>query len=133
MLNILNFFEGTEGTGDTTNNSSTWIVMIILVLFMVAIIVFNAISSKKRKKESDEMMSKLGVGSIVTTIGGIVGEVVQLDDEHIWIQTGTADNFTVLQFLRQAIHSVKAAPGTAEAIAEEKAERKEANEDDEIR
>lgn len=133
MLNILNFFEdAAAGTVDPTNNSG-WILIIVLVVFMVALIVFNAISSKKRKKESEEMMSKLNVGSVVTTIGGIVGEVVQLDDEHIWIESGTSENRTTLQFLRQAIHSVKAAPGTAEAIAEEKAEKKEANEEDEIK
>lgn len=132
MLNILNFFEdATENAGG--NNASSWILLIVLALFMVALIVFNSISSKKRKKESEEMMSKLDVGSTVTTIGGIVGEVVQLDDEHIWIKTGTAENFTAIQFLRQAVHSVKAAPGSAEAIAEEKAEKKEANEDDEIK
>ena len=76
------------------------------------------------------MMSKLNVGSIVTTIGGIVGEVVQLDDKHIWISTGVDGNKTTMQFLRQAIHSVS----TESAVqAEVKAEAKEDNEEDEIK
>ena len=62
-------------------------------------------------------MSKLAVGSIVTTIGGIVGEVVELTDTHIWLRTGTEDNKTTMQFVRQAIHSIAPAPGTPEAEA----------------
>lgn len=133
MLNFLNFFEESSTEGGSGNSLTSWIVIGVMLLFIVIFMVFSSRSSKKRQKETEEMLSKLAVGSIITTIGGIVGEVVQLDDEHVWIQTGTAENFSVVQFVRQAIHNVKPAPGTAEAIAEEKAERKDANEEDEIK
>lgn len=126
MLYLLNFFAdaATDGSG---NSWLTWVILGVLVVGMILMMV---IPQRKQKKRAEEMMSKLNVGSIVTTIGGIVGEVVQLDDKHIWISTGVDGNKTTMQFLRQAIHSVS----TESAVqAEVKAEAKEDNEEDEIK
>lgn len=126
MLYLLNFFADavTDGSG---NGWLTWVILGVLVVGMILMMV---IPQRKQKKRAEEMMSKLNVGSIVTTIGGIVGEVVQLDDKHIWISTGVDGNKTTMQFLRQAIHSVS----TESAVqAEVKAEAKEDNEEDEIK
>lgn len=127
MLNLLNFFE------ETTKNPKQWVMWVVLGVVLVAMVLMMIIPQRKQKKRAEEMMAKLSVGSIVTTIGGIVGEVVQLDDTHIWLLTGLEENATTMKFLRQAIHSIAPAPGSPEAVAEEKAEKKEANEDDEIK
>lgn len=134
MLNLLSFFEGEGGssTGGTAGGNS-WIVWVVGGVLIVAMILMMVIPQRKQKKKNEEMMSKLGIGSIVTTIGGIVGEVVELDDKHIWLLTGVGDNKTTMQFVRQAIHSIAPAPGTPEAIAEEKAEKEKAEEIDEIK
>ena len=133
MLYLLNFFAdaatdgSTAGTDGSGNSWLTWVIHGVLVVGMILMLV---IPQRKQKKRAEEMMSKLNVGSIVTTIGGIVGEVVQLDDKHIWISTGVDGNKTTMQFLRQAIHSVS----TESAVqAEVKAEAKEDNEEDEIK
>ncbi len=125
MLNLLNFFE------DAPNNS--WWIYVVFGVLLVGMILLMIIPQRKQKKRQEEMMSKLAVGSIVTTIGGIVGEVVQLDDSHIWLLTGTDDNKTTMQFVRQAIHSIAPAPGTPEAEAIEQEQKEKENEVDEIK
>ena len=132
MLYLLNFFAdaATDGsTAGTDGSGNSWLTWVILGVLVVGMILMMVIPQRKQKKRAEEMMSKLNVGSIVTTIGGIVGEVVQLDDKHIWISTGVDGNKTTMQFLRQAIHSIAPDPSSAEA----KAEKKEANEEDEIK
>ncbi len=133
MLYLLNFFAdaATDGsTAGTDGSGNSWLTFVILGVLVVGMILMMVIPQRKQKKRAEEMMSKLNVGSIVTTIGGIVGEVVQLDDKHIWISTGVDGNKTTMQFLRQAIHSVS----TESAVqAEVKAEAKEDNEEDEIK
>ena len=133
MFYLLNFFAGTATDGSTAGtdgSGSNVLTYVILGVLVVGMILMMVIPQRKQKKRAEEMMSKLNVGSIVTTIGGIVGEVVQLDDKHIWISTGVDGNKTTMQFLRQAIHSVS----TESAVqAEVKAEAKEDNEEDEIK
>lgn len=131
MLNLLNFFE--ENASDANSNPNSWITWVIFGVLIVGMILMMVIPQRNQKKKNQEMMAKLAIGSIVTTIGGIVGEVVQMDDQHIWLLTGTDDSKTTMQFLRQAIHSIAPAPGSAEAKAEEKARAKEEDEIDEIK
>ena len=127
MLELLNFFEGEEGGG-----LPSWLMWVILGVLFVGFILLMIIPQRRQKKRAEEMMSKLAVGSIVTTIGGVVGEVVQLDDTHIWLATGTDGNKTTMQFVRQAIHSIAPVPGSPEAEAAAKAEKEKADEVDEI-
>ena len=125
MLNLLGFFEGESTGGEAAGGlDDNWIIWVIGGVLIVGMILMMVIPQRKQKKRNEEMMSKLGLGSIVTTIGGIVGEVVELDDKHIWLLTGVGDNKTTMQFVRQAIHSIAPAPGSPEAIAEEKAEKR---------
>ncbi len=130
MLELLNFFEG-----ETTEpaNGGGWWVWVIFGVLLVGMILLMVIPQRKQKKRQEEMMSKLAIGSIVTTIGGIVGEVVQLDDTNIWLLTGVDDNKSTMQFVRQAIHSIAPAPGTPEAEEIARAEKEKENEVDEIK
>lgn len=132
MLNLLNFFDGDGGTS-SGGGLPTWAMLLILGGVLVVMFVVMLIPQRRQKKKAAEMMAKLAVGSVVTTIGGIVGEVVQLDDQHIWIETGVGENKSTMQFLRQAIHSIAPAPGSPEAIAQEKSVEAAKNEEDEIK
>ncbi|MCH5153290.1 MAG: preprotein translocase subunit YajC [Clostridiales bacterium] len=132
MLELLNFFEA-EDTGAAAGNANNgWLMWVILGVLFVGFILLMIIPQRRQKKRAEEMMSKLAIGSVVTTIGGIVGEVVEMDDTHIWLLTGTEGNKTTMQFVRQAIHSIAPAPGTPEAEAAAKAKEK-ADEVDEIK
>lgn len=137
MLDLLNFFaDAAEASGDdasTNGGTPPWVMPVIFGVIIVAMIVWMVLSQRKQKKRAESMMSNLVVGSTVTTIGGIVGEVVQLDDKHIWLATGTDDNKTTMQFLRQAVHSVAPAGGTPEADGAAQADAEKAEEIDEIK
>lgn len=133
MINLLSFFDEAANGDGANGNGSSWLVWVIGGVLIVAMILMMIIPQRRQKKRNEEMMSKLGIGSIVTTIGGIVGEVVEMDDKHIWLLTGVGDNKTTMQFVRQAIHSIAPAPGSPEAVAEEKAEKEKAEEIDEIK
>lgn len=137
MLDLLNFFaDAAETASDdagTGGGSTQWLVYVVFGVLIVGMIVWMVLSQRKQKKRAEEMMSNLVMGSVVTTIGGIVGEVVQLDDKHVWLSTGTEDNKTVMQFLRQAVHSVTPAISTTEADASAQTEMDKAEEIDEIK
>lgn len=62
--------------------------MIIILVVMVAVFYFMIIRpEKKKKKEEEQLRSSLKVGDKITTIGGIVGKVVDLKDDNIVIET----------------------------------------------
>lgn len=114
MISLLNFLADETTNG---NGGSSWTMIIVFAVLIVGMVVMMIIPQRRQKKAQEEMMAKLAVGSIITSIGGIIGTVVKLDDEHIWIETGDGDNNTTMQLLRQAIHSIAPAADSAEAKA----------------
>ena len=79
---------------------------------IVLMLVLPTINQRKAKKQQEEMNKKLGVGVTIMTIGGIIGEIVQMDNEHIWLATGLGEDKIVMQFTQKAIHSIVNAPST---------------------
>ena len=62
--------------------------MLVMIVPFIAIFYFLMIRpEQKRKKKAAEMRDSLAVGDEVTTIGGIVGKVVQVKDDFITIET----------------------------------------------
>lgn len=62
--------------------------LLIPLVVMVALMYFLMIRPEnKRKKQAEEMRNSLKKGDQITTIGGIVGKVVQVSDETIVIET----------------------------------------------
>ena len=113
-------------TGETQNTSSfmdyLWIIVIIVVL--VAFFVWSFISQKKKQKAFNETINAIKPGSKVKTIGGIVGEVVEINDEEgtFVLKTGDSEgNYSYMKFDKQAIYQTDAKPEPA-APAEEKKE-----------
>ena len=86
LNNFLFFFEETE----KSNNWGTWVMLGILIVLIVVFMIFNARSKKKNKAAQDEMFKSYIPGSIVTTIGGIVGTIVSVDEiyETFVVETG---------------------------------------------
>ena len=63
--------------------------MIIMLVAMFAIFYFLIIRPEnKRKKKTEEMRSSLSIGDEITTIGGIVGKIVQVTEDTITFETG---------------------------------------------
>ncbi len=76
-------------------------VNLLFVVLMFGLLYFLMIVPQKRRmREHQQLVSNLAPGDEVVTIGGIVGEVTQLDDEMIWLEV--ADG-TVLRVIRQAV------------------------------
>ena len=119
LWNLFNFFADAStgtgtgtGTGDETQQSGGWGIYIIFGVMIVLMIVMMIVPQRKAKKQQEEMNKKLGVGVTIMTIGGIIGEIVQMDNEHIWLATGLGEDKIVMQFTQKAIHSIVNAPST---------------------
>ncbi len=77
MLNYLTVPAG-AGIGST----------IVMMLVMLAVFYFMLIRPEnKRKKEAEEMRSSIRTGDSITTIGGIIGTVVDVKENKIVIET----------------------------------------------
>lgn len=62
---------------------------IIMLVLMFAIFYFLIIRPEnKKKKKADEMRSALSVGDEITTIGGMIGKIVQVTEDTITFETG---------------------------------------------
>ncbi|MDR1217080.1 MAG: preprotein translocase subunit YajC [Oscillospiraceae bacterium] len=62
---------------------------IILIVAMIAIFYFLMIRpEQKKKKKLAEMRSGLTSGDTVTTIGGVIGKIVSMNDETVTFETG---------------------------------------------
>lgn len=125
MLSLLNFFFESTDTSTGTNN---WVMIVVFGVLIVGMVLMMIIPQRKQKKAQEEMMSKLAVGSVITSIGGIVGTVVKMDDQYIWIETGVEESKMTMKLLRQAIHSIAPAEGSPEAVAAQKAADDETDE-----
>ena len=112
MLNILT---GAAGAG----GGST----IIMLVAMLAVFYFLLIRPEnKRKKEAEQMRSQLKNGDEVTTIGGIVGKVVNVKDDKFVIETG-ADQVRI-EFAKWALSTNETAAETAKVEAQKAEEAK---------
>lgn len=114
---------------------------IILMVGAVAVMfIFMFRSQKKQEKEANQMRNNLQIGDEVTTIGGIIGEIVRIKDETVTIETGK--DRTKIRILRTAIRSVDVhaadkygTPATNTAPATEvkvKASKKKKNEQEPV-
>ena len=111
MLNFLTTTDAMGGMGST----------MLMLIMMIAVFYFMLIRPEnKRKKEAEQMRSAVKKGDKITTIGGIVGTVVDVKENNIVIET-SADQVR--------IELAKWALSTNETAAEaKKAEAKKAEE-----
>ena len=76
--------------------------MILMIVVMIAVFYFFMIRPEnKKKKEANEMRNALKVGDNITTIGGIIGDIVSVKDDSIVIET-SADKVRV-EFTKWAV------------------------------
>lgn len=113
------------------SNVVSYVFIGVIVVLLVAFFVWSYISNKKKQKNFNDTINAIKPGSKVKTIGGICGEVVEIDDEEntFVLKTGTSDGGEVsyLKFDKQAIYQTDAKPEPAEP-APEKAEEPEKEE-----
>ena len=96
---------------------------IVMMVAMLGIFYFMLIRPEnKRKKEAEQMRSSVRKGDKITTIGGIVGTVVDVKENNIVIET-SADQVRV-EFAKWAISSNETAAENAKAEAKKAQEAK---------
>ena len=97
--------------------------LIIMLIAMVGIFYFLMIRPEnKRKKEAEQMRSSMKNGDKITTIGGIMGTVVDVKSESFVIET-SADQVRI-EFTKWALSSNETAAENAKAEAKKKQEDK---------
>ena len=96
---------------------------IVMLVAMLAIFYFMLIRPEnKRKKEAEEMRSSVKTGDKITTIGGIMGTVVDVKSESFVIET-SADQVRI-EFAKWALSTNETAAENAKAEAKKAAEAK---------
>lgn len=98
---------------------------IIMMVAMLAIFYFILIRPEnKRKKQAQEMRDSLKKGDTITSIGGIVGKIVAVNENTIIIET--SDDRVRMELTRWAVSTVGVQTGEQpEAAKKEKKEKKE--------
>lgn len=110
--------------------------LIFVMIAMVALMYFMIWRpEKKRKKEEEAMRGSLTIGDKITTIGGIVGKIVEVDDDSIVIETSKdrvrmeLKKFSVASN-DSAIEKAKKARAEAQAAARERAAQRKREKED---
>ncbi len=75
-------------TGSTGIMGSSWFSLVAMLLVFVAFYFILIRPQKKKEKEAAKMRDSLEIGDEIVTIGGIIGRVVALKEDHIVIETG---------------------------------------------
>ena len=79
----------------TAYASGAGVSTILMLFIMFAVLYFFMIRPEnKRKKEAEAMRNALKVGDNITTIGGVMGDVVSIKDDSFVIET-SADRVRV--------------------------------------
>ena len=105
--------------------------MLIMMVALIGVLYFLMIRPEnKRKKEAEAMRNALKVGDNITTIGGVIGDIVSVKEDSIVIET-TTDRVRV-EFAKFAVstnntaekEAAKKRAAAAEARKAAKAEKK---------
>ena len=119
-----------EATTTGGNNSSSLLSLLIFPLLLVIMYFFMIRPQRKQEKEAAAMRNSLSVGDEVTTIGGIIGRVINVKDDTFVLET-TRDR-TRIRFERSAVKRIDrkydAPVATAPEATEAPAEAAEATE-----
>ena len=114
---MLNFLTATADAGGSMMSLLLSLVPMFLIMYFLLIRPEN-----KRKKEAEAMRSAMKKGDKITTIGGIVGTIVDIKEEKIVIETG-ADQVRI-ELAKWAVSTNDSADAAAKEQAKKDAEAK---------
>lgn len=113
---------------ETANPTDTFMPLILIVVFGLVFYFFMIRPQKKQDQEVSNMRNNLEVGDEVTTIGGIVGEIVSIKEETVIIETGR--DHVRIRFLRSAVRCVDVPASSKNTYRINTSEEAEAPEED---
>lgn len=95
------FASGGNAAGSAGGSS----IMLIVMVAMIAVLYFVMIRPQRKQEQAmNAMKNSLEVGDEITTIGGIIGEVISIKGETVVIESG--HNKTRIRILRDAIKTI---------------------------
>lgn len=97
------FIQDAVAQTETAGQPGGWFQFVLLgglFLFMYFVIIRP---QRKRQKEHQELTSGLGKGDEVVTTSGMLGKIVEVDDNYITLEV--SDNVK-LKFQKLAVHAV---------------------------
>lgn len=95
-------------------------ILMLIVMFGIMYLLLIR-PQKKRDKETAQMRNNIQVGDEVVTIGGIIGRVVVIKEDHLMIETGS--DRSKIRVKRWAVQSNETAQELAEASSELSSEK----------
>ncbi len=93
-----------QGGGGGGGNPMNLIMMIGLMIAAMWFILWRP--QQKKERERQRMLSAIGKGDRVVTVGGIHGKVMDVDEGHEVVSVEVSPKI-VLKFTRQAVSSVE--------------------------
>ncbi len=102
--------KGPGGNGGGSLLQGPWFFIIIIGGFLL-LYIWMGRSRRKQQAQRREMLSNLRKGDKITTIGGIVGTIVDTAEDEVTIRVDDASN-TRMKFARWAVRGV--GPGSKE-------------------
>lgn len=81
-----------------------WTYLIYFVIIIAVFYFFMIRPENKKKKKLEEMRSSLSVGDTITTIGGLVGKVVDMNKDFLTFET--SEDRVRIEIARWAVSTV---------------------------
>lgn len=85
-----------------SNATIVSIIYVLVIMGLFFLIIF--LPERKRKKNYGNMMSSLRVNDEILTRGGIIGKVINIQDNFIIIQTGPDQ--TKIKIIKAAVEKI---------------------------
>lgn len=84
-------------------NNPTTIVLVYALGIFVLMYLFIVVPGKKKNKKMRMMHDSIKVGDEIITIGGIIGVVLERNDDEILLKIGEHANMRILVYAVQSI------------------------------
>lgn len=118
---MLQFLEAGANAGAAGPGGLLGMLPMIVIMFVV-LYFFMIRPENKKKKEAEQLRSNMKKGDKVTTIGGIVGTVVDVKEDKFVIET-SADQVRI-EFMKWALSTNETAAAAAQEAAKKAQEEK---------
>jgi preprotein translocase subunit YajC len=76
----------TDTNGDKTSNTNPLVSLMPILLLVVVFYFFMIRPQRNRMRQHQDLLSNLGLGDEVETIGGIYGTIRSMDDESFMLE-----------------------------------------------
>lgn len=78
----------------------SWVFLGVIVAAIIALLVWSFISNKKRRKNIEETINAIKPGNKVKTVGGIIGEVIEVNEEEGTFVMRTGDSMGNCSYMK---------------------------------